>query len=138
MASPKTPQPAEKPATETTGTETAIIDQMAMSGLHLHMDQITAHLEQLHTEVRGPVFTAHPDDVPQPKPLRRRSQDEMEAALRRLLSPEMRPQDDDSPQVVQDAFAEVIYLRQLTHDLMQTLTSGYQHGLAAIRDMTSR
>lgn len=69
---------------------------------------------------------------------RRRSLDEMQAALRRLLTPEPRPKDDDSAQVLTDAITELILQRQLVSDLMQAATSSYQRGLAAIRRMTER
>ena len=73
-----------------------------------------------------------------PRVQRRRSLDDMQFALRRLMQPEPRPADDDSPQVLQDAINEVIALRQITSDLMQTSMNVYQRGLTAIRDMTSK
>lgn len=69
---------------------------------------------------------------------RRRSLDDMQFALRRLMQPEPRPADDDSPQVLQDAINEVIALRQITSDLMQASMNVYQHGLTSIRAMTEK
>jgi len=93
------------------------------------------HTEEL-TEAREAL--ALPEEPKPVKLQRRRSQDEMELALRRLVSGETRPRDDDSPQVLQDAINEVFALRQLNMDLMQAISHAYQSGIAAIREMTSR
>lgn len=69
---------------------------------------------------------------------RRRTEDEMRHALSLLLSGQPRPRDDDSPQVLEDAINEVFALRKITMDLMQSMTTSYQNGLAAIRKMTER
>lgn len=137
---PRTHQPSEKPADE----EKNATEELAwVNMLHSRIDSLvleTAEHRRMIESLILPLLRVHqPEDGQERiKPLRRRSQDEMDQALRRLLTGEPRPRDDDSPQVMQDAIAEVIALRQLTHDLMQALTTGYQHGLAAIRDMTSR
>jgi len=69
---------------------------------------------------------------------RRRTEDEMRRALALLASGQRRPQDDDSPQILEDAIGEVFALRQAYADLMQATTRAYQNGLAAVRRMTER
>lgn len=109
--------------------------QDGFQGVHLHLDQLSARIEAANPGLYDPRAK---DGAENTKVTRRRSLDEMEAAMRRLLSPEPRPRDDDSAQVIQDAITELILQRQLVSDLMQAMTNGYQHGLAAIRKMTER
>lgn len=106
-------------------------------GVHRHLDKVSAQVESLRAEVQGPRHTAE-DNPEHAKVMRRRSLDDMQFALKRLASGESRPAGDDSPQVMQDAINEVIALRQIISDLMQASSNVYQHGLVAIRDMTSR
>ena len=107
-------------------------------GVHLHLDQVSARVATLKEEVHGPHHASIPGDTEHAKVVRRRALDEMEFALKRLVSPDPRPQDDDSPLVLQDAINEVIALRQIMQDLMQASSNVYQRGLTSIRDMTSR
>lgn len=107
-------------------------------GLHAHIDKVDAQVEALKDEIRGPRSMQVASDGEHAKVQRRRSLDDMQFALRRLMQPEPRPADDDSPQVLQDAINETIALRQLVMDLMQASMNMHQHGLTTIRDMTSR
>lgn len=107
-------------------------------GLHAHIDKVDAQVGALKDEIQGPRYMQVASDGEHAKVMRRRALDEMEFALKRLTSPDPRPQDDDSPLVLQDAINEVIALRQIMQDLMQASANVYQRGLASIRDMTSR
>ena len=107
-----------------------------LTSLYQKLEKVERLCASIDATLHPVEFSPAPVDLP--KVRRRRSQDEMALALRRLLSPDPRPRDDDSQEVVQDCFAEVMALRQITQDLMQVLTGGYQQGLAAIREMTNR
>lgn len=111
--------------------------KVGFQGLHSHMDKISAQIESLNEDIQGPHWK-RADSAEQSKVLRRRSLDDMQFALKRLTSGEPRPADDDSPQVIQDAINETIALRQIVSDMMQASYNVYQHGLVAIREMTSR
>ena len=122
-----------------TRPETAHDDQGEKMTVDERLNTIDQRLSAILHELQSRNEDATPLGVDTSgKVTRRRSLDEMEAALRRLLSPEPRPRDDDSPQVMRDAITELILHRQLVADLMQSMTSGYQHGLDAIRKMTER
>lgn len=124
-----------------TRPETAHDDQGEKMTVDERLNTIDQRLSAILHELQGrneDVTPALLGTSTQDKVTRRRSLDEMQAALRRLLSPEPRPRDDESPQVIQDAITELILHRQLVADLMQSMTSGYQHGLDAIRKMTER
>lgn len=69
---------------------------------------------------------------------RRRTEDEMRYALRVFANGLPRQRDDECEDVLNDTIGEAIALRQITMDLMQTLITGHQNGLAAIRKMTER
>lgn len=104
------------------------------------LSTIDANLQAILHELqwRNDAAVPTPLEASTSKIMRRRTLDEMEAALRRLQSPEPRRSDDDSPLVLQDAITELILHRQLVADLMQAATSSYQRGLDAIRKMTER
>lgn len=82
-------------------------------------------------------FALSEDEQPR-KLQRRRTEDEMRYSLRTLCSGQPRPRDDESVQVLEDAINEVFALRQLNMDLMQTIATAYQQGLANIRKLTER
>lgn len=69
---------------------------------------------------------------------RRRDETELRRALKLLASGQPRPKDDESEQIISDCIGELFAMRQLNHDLMQSLTSAYQHGLASVRKLTER
>lgn len=69
---------------------------------------------------------------------RRRDEIELRRALKTLASGQARPKDDESEQVLSDCIGELFAMRQLNHDLMQSLTSAYQHGLVSVRKLTER
>lgn len=69
---------------------------------------------------------------------RRRTEDEMRYALRVFANGLPRQRDDEHEQVLEDAIGELLSLRQITMDLMQSMATAQQNGLAAIRKMTER
>lgn len=125
---------------EKANSEHALIEHLrdGFQGLHLHVDKVSAQVDALKDEIQGPRYMRAETEGERAKVQRRRSLDDMQFALKRLMQPEPRPADDDSPQVLQDAINETIALRQLVMDLMQASMNMHQHGLTAVRDMTAR
>lgn len=114
-----------------------------LDALHERMDKITltfADLERRLQSVQlleGVLKAANPDGVPTPI-VRRRDEIELRRALKTLASAQVRPKDDESEQIISDCIGELFAMRQLNHDLMQSLTTAYQHGLASVRKLTER
>jgi len=136
MSAPRTQHKPEESEPETQMSHPLIEHlQGGFQGVHLHLDQLSARIEAANPGLYDPRAK---DGAENTKITRRRSLDEMESAMRRLLAPEPRPRDDDSAQVMHDAITELILQRQLVADLMQAATNSYQHGLAAVRKMTER
>lgn len=93
-------------------------------------------LNEMQDEIKASLDLT--EEEPARKLARRRTEDEMRHALRLILSGEVRPRDDESVQVLEDAINEIFALRQMNMDLMQTLATAYQQGLASIRKLTDR
>lgn len=123
-------------------TRTSAEQQAWVDMIHSRIDALVLELaeyQRMFEPVLLPLIRVQAEAQPEhAKVLRRRSLDEMQFALRRLMSPEPRPADDDSPQVLQDAINETIHLRQIISDLMQDSTNLYQRGLSSIRAMTEK
>lgn len=136
MAARTPHQSTEKSAREekTTAEQSAWVDM-----LHSRIDALVLESSEYRRMIEPlilPLLRVQPEDNPErPKVQRRRSLDDMQFALKRLMQPEPRPADDDSPQVLQDAINEVIALRQIVNDMMQASNGVYQSGLVAIRNM---
>lgn len=115
----------------------------AIGAMYGRIDVLGSHIEKTERmvfsleAVLNPMPTAS-EPTEHAKVQRRRSLDDMQFALKRLMQPEPRPADDDSPQVLHDAINETIALRRLVMDLMQASMNMHQHGLTAVRDMTAR
>lgn len=109
--------------------------------LHSRLDGLVLEFQRLNLNLQGIKALEEALKVPEDekrKVQRRRTEDEMRGALRLILSGASRPRDDESPQILDDAINEIFALRKLNMDLMQTIITAYQNGLAAIRDLTSR
>lgn len=133
---PRTNEPANEQHQGTTNEQQTWVDM-----LHSRIDTLTLETAEHRRMIEPlilPLLRVQEDTSERAKVLRRRSLDDMQFALKRLASGEPRPADDDSPQVIQDAINEVIHLRQIVSDMMQASSNVYQHGLVAIRNMTSQ
>lgn len=141
---PRWPEKTEQTEHEQANGKIELVP-LAENALHDKLDQLTERVDELATSLHSlsalelafkpPV--ADPD-APAYQIQRRRDETELRRALKLLASGQLRPRDDDSEQVISDAFGELFAMRQLNYDLMQMLTSGYQNGLAAIRRLTDR
>jgi hypothetical protein len=141
---PRWPKEDEKPEQEQ-ANETPALLPLSENVLHDKIDHLASKVESLDNSLHSlsalelafkpPV--ADPDTLPY-QIQRRRDETELRRALKLLASGQLRPQDDDSEQVISDAFGELFAMRQLNYDLMQLHTSAYQNGLAAIRKLTER
>lgn len=141
---PRWPEKQEQAEQEQANGKVEIVP-LAESILHDKIDQLTERVDEIATSLHSlsalelafkpPV--ADPDALPY-QIQRRRDETELRRALKLLASGQLRPQDDESEQIISDAFGELFAMRQLNYDLMQMLTSGYQNGLASIRKLTER
>jgi hypothetical protein len=141
---PRWPKEEEKTEQEQ-ASETPALLPLSENVLHDKIDHLTSKVESLDSRLHSlsalelafkPPVTD--PDAPAYQIQRRRDETELRRALKLLASGQLRPQDDDSEQVISDAFGELFAMRQLNYDLMQLHTSAYQNGLAAIRKLTER
>lgn len=118
---------------------------LAENALHDKIDSLSSRVDEIATSLHSMAAlelafkppSTDPDALPT-QIQRRRDETELRRALSLLASGQVRPRDDESEQVLSDCIGELFAMRQLNYDLMQTLTTAYQNGLASIRKLTER